>query len=291
MDVAVLETLRAVLEYLREQQAWPLPSPVGGAQVPSSGDPQADLQRLAKQLGAVPLPDSLEEQANLKQQAPEFRQEAPQQTNAATLEDRLSALEAAVTGLVEREQHLASIHLPDPPSETEEQPQAEAIREIRSQLHELRSMIEAQQQDLSPKTLPRADGIPFLVKVYQRGGNAGGAGAVCSFTYEVREVDGETVLDDTDTTPIEPQQERIPNVEYSAAPDGTYGLATWMNGDLLLLSVYREYPDTQIVSYVTDVEYDSVNHKFTKDKTDVYSLAAGNPAEANIVALTECDDT
>lgn len=115
---------------------------------------------------------------------------------------------------------------------------------------------------------------PKLVKVYQSGGAAGDYNTTCTWTYEVRDPDGVTVLGDTDTTPVAPQKARIPTCIYTKAPDDSYGLAVWDGETFILLEAYGEYPTLAEATVVEDVNYSAVSHKLEYDWRKSRVLAA-----------------
>jgi len=81
----------------------------------------------------------------------------------------------------------------------------------------------------------------FAVQVEKDGGVAGDADTStdCSYTYTVNDMDGNELA-----TGITPQVARYGSAEYAYAGEGgssTYGVATWNDSTLLLLSLPGEY--------------------------------------------------
>lgn len=84
----------------------------------------------------------------------------------------------------------------------------------------------------------------FPVRVTQSGGSAGDASTKASFTYIVKDLFGE-VLDNTDTTPIQPESQRpigrqiAPSISPTDGGD-PYGSAFWDENHILhLLEVFE----------------------------------------------------
>lgn len=78
----------------------------------------------------------------------------------------------------------------------------------------------------------------FLVKVVKDGGSAGDATTAATWTYTVKDVEGDTLGED-----LTLQGGRAAGL-IAYAPDNSYGLAAYDGTTLVLLEVYRELPDT-----------------------------------------------
>lgn len=135
------------------------------------------------------------------------------------------------------------------------------------------SHVEAQMPDpYAPKVIPDTSRL-VVVKVYQSGGAAGSYAANCSWTYEVRGLDGTKVLGDTDTTPISPQKARLPTCVYTKAPNDSYGLAFWDDTTLVLLEAYGEYAALVATQIIEDVNYNTTTHKLEYNWRNAYVLS------------------
>lgn len=92
-----------------------------------------------------------------------------------------------------------------------------------------------------------ADGEVFTVLVVNDGGQAGGESSNCTFTYTVKDLDGNTMkknADGDDATGISPEYARLANIEYEPAGENSYGLACRDGGQLKLLACLAERPKT-----------------------------------------------
>jgi len=85
----------------------------------------------------------------------------------------------------------------------------------------------------------------FVVLVQNDGGVAGDDETDCSFTYSIFRLD-DTELTNPLAETLTPKRKRLPLTTYIAAPDSTWGLATFKAETWSLLDVYEELPDTSV---------------------------------------------
>jgi len=129
----------------------------------------------------------------------------------------------------------------------------------------------------------------FPVLVTKDGGVAGDADTDCSFTYTVKDLAGVEL-----GTALSPQSGRLPKTEYTEPGADSPAVAYFdTSGDMQLYHVAGEIPVTDEVEVITSFRYDTSSHKFQLKKTAVRVLekADEDAVWADVVALTECDDT
>jgi hypothetical protein len=85
----------------------------------------------------------------------------------------------------------------------------------------------------------------FIVLVQNDGGEAGDDENDCSFTYSIFRLD-DTELTNPLAEALVPKRKRLPLTTYIAAPDSTWGMATFKDETWSLLDVYEELPDTSV---------------------------------------------
>ncbi|MBI5723181.1 MAG: hypothetical protein HZA50_04425 [Planctomycetes bacterium] len=90
-----------------------------------------------------------------------------------------------------------------------------------------------------------ADGEVFAVLVENDGGQTGGESSNCSFTYTVKDLDGNVMKKNAggdDATGMTPEYARLSNIEYEPAGENSYAMACRDGGQLKLLACLQERP-------------------------------------------------
>ena len=100
-------------------------------------------------------------------------------------------------------------------------------------------------EQVVPTAVPDSDvpdGVHFGCKVVLYGGFAGDQTTRCNYSYTLYEMDGVTVMEDTDTNPVQPQHPR-PLGRQLAPADLGYGVAFYDENDEISLWSAGEVPD------------------------------------------------
>lgn len=96
-----------------------------------------------------------------------------------------------------------------------------------------------------PEEEPSLVGVMFMVRVTQSGGSAGDGTTICTFTYEVRDLNGE-ILKDSVVTPLSPQHPRPLFGQMVAPATNAYGVAFYDETEQIFLWDVGEVPFVEV---------------------------------------------